>query len=536
MRLSRPAAIGAAAACTVAVMAPSQASDFSFVEAVAPGATVTVVASAGDNIGGYTLPGVMDGTGVLRDGDKLVLLVNHELSATNKVAAATKRAGGAATGATISAVNIDPKTLAVTGASELLKGISWYDYAANAYSTSKPVAPAGAAAKDEYGTPNHTTALNRFCSAYLADPGELLYKDASGKTLGYSGPVFFTGEEGSDESRAFAVTNTGNAVQLPRVGLAAWENLIVVPTKSKVTALMGMEDGSATDSQLWMYSGEKTDTGSWDDKAGLSNGHPFVMKIDGIANDNEFRQKIGKGKPAVISFKEIDWQKNGVVQNQMARSLGTVLARVEDGAFDPNNPRDFYFVTTESNKDPKATAPNPATPKVSRDGGALWKLTFNDIANPLAGGQITMLLDGSEAPYLSKPDNMTVDAKGNVLIQEDPGNNALVARMVAYRIADGKVATVTKFKDQYTAPGGSQFVTQDEESSGVIDVTKFLSKGDSDKNSYYMFVSQVHAPAEKVRLDLIGQANRATDLAQAIEGGQVYVLTIPDWNAVYAGA
>ena len=536
MRLAPPIAICAAAVCAGAMAPAAQAaSDFSYVEAVAPGAKVSVIASAADNIGGYTLPGIMDGVGALPDGEDLVVLVNHELSATNKVAAAAKRAGGVASGASISALNIDKETMSVTGATELMKSIAWYDYATNQYSMTKPVAPAGAAAKDEFGTPNHSTTLNRFCSAYLAKPGELSYR-ADGRTYGYTGPVYFTGEEGSDESRAFAVTNTGNAVQLPRVGLAAWENLIAVPTGSKVTALMGMEDGSATDSQLWMYSGEKTDSGSWDDRAGLTNGHPFVMKIDGIANDNDFRKSYGKGKPAAVSFKEIDWRLNGVAQNQMARQLGTVLARVEDGAFDPKSPRDFYFVTTESNKDPKATAPNPATPTVTRDGGALWKLTFNDVANPLAGGTVTMLLDGSEAPYLSKPDNVTVDALGNVLIQEDPGNNAHVARMVAYRIADGKIATVTRFKDQYTKPGGAQFITQDEESSGVVEVSDLMRSGADDKTSYYLFVSQIHAPADKARLDLIGKADRATDLTQAIEGGQLYVLTIPDWNAVYSAS
>lgn len=536
MRLVPSIAAGAAIACAVAAAPAAQAagSDFSFVEAVAPGARVQVVASAGDNIGGYVLPGIMDGIGVLPDGEDLVVLVNHELSATNKVAAAAKRAGGAATSATVSAVNIDKETMSVTGASELLRSISWYDYATNQYSN-KPVGPAGAAAKDEYGTPNHSTALNRFCSAYLAEAGELVYR-SGGKTYGYTGPVYFTGEEGSDESRAFAITNTGNAVQLPRMGLSAWENIIAVPTGSMVTALMGMEDGSATDSQLWMYSGEKTETGAWDERAGLANGHPFVMKIDGISTDNEFRKVHGKGKAAGVSFKEIDWQRNGIAQNQAARAQGTVLARVEDGAFDPNNPRDFYFVTTESNKDAKATAPNPATPTVTRDGGALWKLTFNDIKNPLAGGTITMLLDGSEAPYLSKPDNMTVDAKGNVLIQEDPGNNAHVARMVAYRISDGKIATVTKFKDQYTKPGGAQFITQDEESSGVVEVTELMRAGKTDTKSYYMFDSQVHAPADRVRLDLIGQAGRAADLVQAIEGGQIYTLVVDDWNQVYASA
>jgi hypothetical protein len=535
MRIAKPLVAWAAVVGVVAVAPVAQArSEFSYVEAVAPGATIEVIASAADNIGGYVLPGVLDGIGVLPDGDDFVILVNHELSATNKVAAAAKRIGGAATGATISAINVDRDTMAVTGASELPKSIAWYDYATNLYSTTKPVGPAGAAAKDEFGVPNHTTTLNRFCSAYLAPAGQLAYREG-GKTFGYTGPVYFTGEEGSDESRAFAVTNTGQMVQLPRAGLAAWENMIVVPTGSKVTALMGMEDGSATDSQLWMYSGEKTDTGSWDDKAGLANGNPYVMRIDGAASDNDFRKVYGKGKPASVSFQQIDWQKSGAAQNQMARALGTVLARVEDGSFDPMNPSDFYFVTTESNKDPKATAPNPATPTITRDGGALWKLTLTDVRNPLAGGTITMLLDGSEAPYLNKPDNVVVDGKGNVLIQEDPGNNAHIARMLAYRIVDGRIATVARFKDQYAKAGSPQFITQDEESSGVVDATALLRTSESDTASYYLFDSQIHAPADKARLDLMGQSGRGEDLVQAIEGGQVYVLTVPDWNAVYAG-
>lgn len=58
------------------------------------------------------------------------------------------------------------------------------------------------------------------------------------------------------------------------------------------------------------------------------------------------------------------------------------LARVEDGHFDPKKPNDYYFVTTESNKDPKATAPNPETPTVPRDGGALWRLSLKDVNDP----------------------------------------------------------------------------------------------------------------------------------------------------------
>lgn len=146
-----------------------------------------------------------------------------------------------------------------------------------------------------------------------------------------------------------------------------------------------------------------------------------------------------------------------------------------------------------------------------------------------------MLLDGTEAPYLSKPDNIEVDGFGNVLIQEDPGNNDLVARMVAYRISDGKLAVVTKFKDEYFAPGAAKFITKDEESSGVTNVTDILRTSKDDKNSYYVYDAQIHATPGASRPDLAGNKDAAAALNLAVEGGQVYLLTIPDWNAVYAG-
>jgi hypothetical protein len=40
---------------------------------------------------------------------------------------------------------------------------------------------------------------------------------------------------------------------------------------------------------------------------------------------------------------------------------------------------------------------------------------------PAQGGTLTLLLDGSEG--LVSPDNVDIDRKGNILIQEDPGNN-----------------------------------------------------------------------------------------------------------------
>jgi len=259
------------------------------------------------------------------------------------------------------------------------------------------------------------------------------------------------------------------------------------------------------------------------------------MAVDGIANDNLFRTQVGKNKAVPVSFKAINTDLNGKEQNAQARALGTTLARVEDGAFDPKNPNDYYFVTTESNKDAKATAPNPATPKVTRDGGALWKLTFKDVKNPMAGATVTMLLDGSEAPYLSKPDNIEIDDAGNLLIQEDPGINDHVARLLSYRISDGKIATVAKFKDQYFAPGAAALITRDEESSGVTDVTDLLRTSATDTKHYYLLNAQVHASTLASRPDLAG-ADAATkaELVNMIEGGQLYLMTVDDWNKIYA--
>ena len=52
----------------------------------------------------------------------------------------------------------------------------------------------------------------------------------------------------------------------------------------------------------------------------------------------------------------------------------------------------------------------------------LHRLTFDDIKNPEAGGHYDVLLDGTEDQQML--DNMTVDGDGNLILQEDPGNQA----------------------------------------------------------------------------------------------------------------
>ena len=529
-KAKRGIAVVSATAFLAISAAPANAAAPVYMEAVATSATLTPITSAGDMIGTYLVPGIPDGLGVIKNGNSLRIITNHEWSATNAIAAGRTTAGGLVSGSFLSDMTYDIASNKVTKAVDLFKDVVWYDYASGKYGQN-PGAPASAAVKDSYGTLNHSYLLNRFCSGSLAPAGSFFDKTSG---FGVNDAVFLAGEEGGDESRAFATNlTTGQLVQLPALGLAAWENVIPAPTKGKTTVLMTNEDGAATDSQQWMYVGTKTKTGAWYEKAGFTNGKSYVLAAAAdavVANDNEIRTKYGKNKPFPITFAEVNTKANGKDQNIEANAKGIELSRVEDGHFDPNKPNDYYFVTTESNKDPKATAANPATPTVSRDGGALWRIRFKDVSKPLSGATLEMLLDGSEDIYMSKPDNIAVDSLGNVLIQEDPGNNALVARIVSYRISDGKLATIAQFDSKYFDSTRPNFITQDEESSGIIEVSNELRTSKSDKASYYMFVAQIHATPAKARPDMA--ADDAT-LAKAVEGGQWYILKITNWTDVY---
>jgi len=532
-----------------------------YMESVNSAATLRTLITTGDIIGGYQLPGIPDGLGIRMNGANAQILMNHEIS---PAASSVKRVGGASTGSTISSLTYDLASGKITGGSEAIKRITWFDYATGKYGTT-PGAPVGALAVDAYGVALHSTAISRFCSANLVQDGDLAVKE-NGIVYGYAGAAHFTGEESGDESRAWALNMDGELVQLGAFGLGAWENIVQVPTANRTSAFMMNEDGPATDSQLFMYVGEKqqqtvttttlvktrikvkgkpvtrttkqkTSTSiPWYQAAGLTNGKSYVMKIGNFAMEKDFRAAVGKNGSTPVTFTAIDATMNGKVQNQMAALGGTSLARVEDGSFDPNHPNDYYFVTTESNKDAKATTSNPASPTIKRDGGALWRLRFDDVKNPLAGASITMLLDGSEAPYLNKPDNMTVDGSGNILIQEDPGNNDHIARVIAYRISDGRMAVLAQFKTQYFSKSETAtFMTVDEESSGVVDATALLRSGASDKASYYLLDAQVHTMTSVARPDITDAAAKAALDLNSVEGGQLYALKISDWAAVYAG-
>jgi hypothetical protein len=162
----------------------------------------------------------------------------------------------------------------------------------------------------------------------------------------------------------------------------------------------------------------------------------------------------------------------------------------------------------------------------SRDGGGLWRLRYVDIERPERGATLTLLLDGSEAIGLVNPDNITIDQHGNLLIQEDPGGNVHVSRIVAYRIADGALGVVAQFDPARFSPDAAvanppEFLTLDEESSGIV------STGDLFGRNTFLFDAQVHT--SKALLPGTGPGT----VEEYVENGQLLLLRVGSWRAVY---
>ena len=529
MKLTKPVLLAVAGAVTVSLttsawaVAPKPTYFLSKNSAV----NIKVIATSGDSITGTTVRGIPDGMGAYDNGKGgITLFSSHEISTTAALALKSKSTTSV-WATSITKFNISKTSKSVTSAANFIQSVNFWNYSTGKYQdTPAGGAPAGVAA----GT--FDWGISRFCSATYTPAGSFIYNG-----VGYEGGLFTAGEEAGDESRGFAFDESGVGYQLPRMGMTSFENIIPSIKPGANTVVIGTEDGAATDSQLFVYVGKKQTTGSAVDKAGLTNGDLHVLNLPSVKTDNLFRTTVGLNKKVAAEFKKVEWNTTPALFAKDSRENGTTLARVEDGNWDPSNPNVFYFVTTESNKDPIATAPNPALPTTSRDGGALWRLTFKDAQNPAAGAELEMLLNGGESLFLSKPDNITVTNDGKyVLLQEDPGNNTALARVAAYRVSDGKLAVLGQFDPAMFLKGGAQFITEDEESSGIIDATKLLAKP-GDTNTYFFFNAQIHTPTGAVaaRPDLAGRnaaRKEALNIA-TIEGGQYYIMTVSNWDAVF---
>ncbi|HEV7390506.1 MAG TPA: hypothetical protein VGO08_02595, partial [Burkholderiales bacterium] len=238
---------------------------------VHPGVNIVSILTVGDSVNKkpdgvqpYRMVGIPDGLGAYDNGDgTFTLLMNHELSGAGIV-----RQHGSL-GAFVSEWIIRKSDLKVLHGGDHIKQVYTFVPAAGAYTP----APG-------------TATFSRFCSADLP-ARSALYNSKTGK--GYSGRIFLNGEESGPTGRAFAHIatgpNSGISYELPDMGKSAWENILASPYEQDKTIVIGLNDTSPA-GQLSLYIGEKRDSGTEIEKAGLRGGSLHTILVPGVAVEN----------------------------------------------------------------------------------------------------------------------------------------------------------------------------------------------------------------------------------------------------------
>ncbi|MES2774677.1 MAG: esterase-like activity of phytase family protein [Bacteroidota bacterium] len=402
-----------------------------------PGANFAAIMTANDvTTGGYRMAGTPDGLGAFDNGNNtFTVLMNHEFGNT----AGVVRAHGSK-GAFVSKWIVNKSDLSVISGSDLIQSVYTWNTGTNSYN-----APG-------------TLAFNRFCSADLPEVSAF-YNAGTGK--GTQERIFMNGEENGNEGRGFGhiVTgaDAGKTYELPFLGKFSWENAVASPFASDNTVVAGLDD--STPGQVYFYVGTKTTTGTDIAKAGLSNGKLYGVKVVGLLTETNATNLAQGTRFSLADLGFVQNKSGGTLQAESNNAGVTSFLRPEDGAFDPSNPRDFYFATTNGFGSPSR----------------LWRLRFDDAANYTAGGTIEAVLNGTEGQQML--DNIGIDKFGHINMVEDVGGNAHLGKVWQYNIATDELIQVGQPDPTRFLNGSANFLTQDEEASGPIDATDILGAG-----------------------------------------------------------
>lgn len=425
---------------------------------------VTPLLNVGDRVGktGYRMVGVPDGLGAMDNGDgTLSVFMNHELASDMG-----KLRAHAGRGAFVSRWTLDIATLKVVDGSDLIRKVAlWLP------EEHKHIVAA-------------SYSFNRLCSADLAKPAAF-YDAKSGK--GFDGRLFLNGEEDRAGGRAFAHVVTGEkagiSYELPHLGKFAWENAVANPGTGVKTVVMGMDDSPG--GQVYVYVGEKRDAGNPAELAGLVGGNLNALKVTGR-------------RFSLVNLGDVSEMTGDALEQAGRKAEVSNFMRPEDGAWDVNNPDVFYFATTD---------------KI--DGSSqLFQLTFDNVLQPEQGGAIRVVLNARDIGA-QMFDNITVASDGKLLIEEDPGDNPHVAAIWQFNPVTGKAEKLAVVApERFLDKSSPQFMTQDEENSGIVEITDLLRNAPWARTGqrYFLGALQVHAKSDDPEL---------------VEDGQLYLITSP---------
>lgn len=483
------------------------ASSWSATSITTPFWSATSILTVGDavsKIGGgtYRMAGIPDGLGAFdNDNGTFTLLANHEIGSTSGIV----RAG--TLGAFVSSWVISKADMKVQSGGDFLSSASnlyLWNKTSNTWTS---------------GTPS---AINRLCSADLP-PLSAFYDLNSG--LGYNGRIFMNGEEAGDEGRAFAWivsgTEKGRVYEVPHLGKFSIENYVANPFTGLKTALVGTDD--STPGQVYVYIGDKTNTGNAVQKAGMTNGTLFGVKVTNGGSLYSSSAVIQESKGAIngsftLTAPTYSTSLSGGTLQANSVSVGiTEFARPEDAAW--LGAGTLVFNTTG------------ATVGGAVQSSRLYKLTFSDPSNLTVGGGISVIVDsakltGTDGQTARTFDNLTVGSDGLIYVQEDPGNNVYIAKhWVIDPNASNPASSALQIMESDQTRfklNAKDFRTIDEEHSGIIDITEIMTGTMSSTTKYFLVATQNHAAAQ------------GANAAELVEGGQFILLTKNASNSTYS--
>ena len=445
----------------------------------------------------YRVVGIPDGLGLLRKGDHLTLLSNHEFLQTMG-----GPAGPLTGGARVSEFALSIRKRGTAREVVALSGKPAIERIQEA-GFPNPVAPGA-------------RRIAELCSATLGD-----------HRVGFDRPIFMTGEESSGAStfdgrggQAFAIFD-GTAHTLPRLGRFEWENAVPAPFTGSKTVVFGLEDGpggrTGLFSQLYMYVGDKRRLAT-DPLAinGLDNGRLYVFAAADSAIHGEAELTI-KGARLEGRWEPVDWTLDDAALEDSAQAVNAFdFVRLEDGSVNHRKAGELWFVTT-------GAPGNPVNPR-----GRLYRLTF-DASRPAGPSALTLVLDGTEG--IVSPDNIDLNRHGELAICEDP-NYDLAAevgpsrdtQLWIYHIETGALTAIAAMDRQaarahaLAADAGNASVPERDkpggwEISGVVDAEDHLGRG-------------------AWILDVQAHSLRIVPAAETVEGGQYLQV---NWNPTKPG-
>ena len=507
--------------------------------------------TVGNEINGYTPPGILDGIGAYTlDSDTVRLLVNHELAVNDfedigDVPSTYYVLGDKGNPielsfARISYFDVNSETLEIEDAGLAFDRI--YDRAGQVMNDPSQFFIEGArnlnqaVEEDDQGVAvpdgDSIWGFNRFCSSALFEANWF------GDGRGLTDRIYFAGEE-TDGGTEWAVDIENNDIwAVPMMGRGRWENITLVDTGTtdKVAFLMG-DDAQARPMYLYVGDKESDANAGFLERNGLADGKLYLWKADeaGLTSSSEGFVGAGTMKSGTwIEVPNFDPSLAGTTgyDSQGYLTQEALLDFQEDnGAFQFSRPEDVSTNPEDGMEVVYASTGRPGFDNGADTWGIVYtvKLNFDDNGDPL-GADLTILYDGDQdfERTLRSPDNLDWADDGYIYIQEDRANGDLFASQANKNEASivrldpdefgGDPLRIAEINRDVVVPAGTTDSRPDTvgawETSGILDVSELF---DRDPGSLFVFDVEAHS----IRDGVIAEKN-------LVEGGQLAFLHVND--------